>query len=628
MFGDINFSGGATPINNADWIAFKQGQGFNFATAFSAAESYSRGDLDGDLDFDIDDFAIFKSTYDAANGAGAFVAMLESVPEPTTAVLLFAAALLAGPVRSRRRLQIFAVAAMALVLMGGEPARAGEVLTGLIGGDLTNPDNIGAPNVTITAGDAANSPLTELPANALDNSTASKWLAFQPNGTFYQVQFDGGAQHAVNTYTITSANDAPERDPYRWTLSGSNNGVNFTVVDHQSGQRFTARGQTQQFVVGNTQAYNYYRFDFLTPLGAALNPGAPNSIQLAELELFNDPNPDILTLEVNTQTGSIRLANNSDDTISIDAYRIKSPTGALNFLAWAGGTTLSNNTGQSLHDQNGGYPRGNGTGNGWEEGLNGSSDFDLFEFYLGSGGVGSSPFGSESGATMNNVFRTTGAHDLTFEYHAGGQTVRGFVTYIGAPMGVPGDYNGNGVVDGPDYVLWRNGGPLQNEVDAPGTVNAADYTAWRARFGNTSGSGSSLEGGAAVPEPGTWLLALMVPAMLFGRRTARALSKSGRATACLLVAFFGVVELANATTVDRNYQFSGDAVDSAPPADNLTENNGPTYVNVQALGRPGAAGGELGLQLTGTVVRISAEPSGWVVPRKALPLASLIRSPA
>ena len=96
--------------------------------------------------------------------------------------------------------------------------------------------------------------------------------------------------------------------------------------------------------------------------------------------------------------------------ISLDAYRIKSPTGALNFLAWAGGTTLSNNTGTSMHDQNVlGFPRGNGTGNGWEEGLNGSSDFDLFEFYLGTGGVGSSSIGSEQGYTMNNVFRTAGA---------------------------------------------------------------------------------------------------------------------------------------------------------------------------------------------------------------------------
>jgi hypothetical protein len=74
--------------------------------------------------------------------------------------------------------------------------------------------------------------------------------------------------------------------------------------------------------------------------------------------------------------------------------------------------------------------------------------------------------------------------------------------------GVPGDYNNNGVVDMADYVLWRSGGPLQNEVDTPGTVNAADYTAWRARFGNTSGSGSSL-GGASVPEPGAAVLLLM-----------------------------------------------------------------------------------------------------------------------
>jgi autotransporter-associated beta strand protein len=68
------------------------------------------------------------------------------------------------------------------------------------------------------------------------------------------------------------------------------------------------------------------------------------------------------------------------------------------------------------------------------------------------------------------------------------------------PVGVAGDYNGNGVVDAADYVLWRHGGPLQNEVDTPGTVTAQDYTEWRARFGNTSGSGALLNE-SAVPEP-------------------------------------------------------------------------------------------------------------------------------
>jgi hypothetical protein len=78
------------------------------------------------------------------------------------------------------------------------------------------------------------------------------------------------------------------------------------------------------------------------------------------------------------------------------------------------------------------------------------------------------------------------------------------------PAGVPGDYNNNGVVDAADYVLWRKGGPLQNEVDNPGTVNAADYTAWRTRFGSTSGSGL---GASAVPEPNAIML---IVAGLFG----------------------------------------------------------------------------------------------------------------
>jgi hypothetical protein len=78
-----------------------------------------------------------------------------------------------------------------------------------------------------------------------------------------------------------------------------------------------------------------------------------------------------------------------------------------------------------------------------------------------------------------------------------------------SPAGVPGDYNGNNIVDAADFVLWRNGGPLQNEVDAPGTVNAADYTAWRARFGNTSAVGSGLVTIAPVPEPATAVVAAL-----------------------------------------------------------------------------------------------------------------------
>jgi hypothetical protein len=90
-------------------------------------------------------------------------------------------------------------------------------------------------------------------------------------------------------------------------------------------------------------------------------------------------------------------------------------------------------------------------------------------------------------------------------------------------VGVPGDYNNNGKVDGADYVLWRNGGPLQNEVATAGSTTPEDYAEWRSRFGNPPGSGSAL-GGAAVPEPTTIFLAILAIGACATCRRARGLT--------------------------------------------------------------------------------------------------------
>jgi hypothetical protein len=115
----------------------------------------------------------------------------------------------------------------------------------------------------------------------------------------------------------------------------------------------------------------------------------------------------------------------------------------------------------------------------------------------------------------------TATYHITYQ----GGTGNNDVMLIGASVGVPGDYNNNGVVDAGDYVLWRKGGPLANEVDNPGVVNNQDYTEWRARFGNPNpGSGSSL-GVASVPEPATIVLvALISPffvSLVAGRKLGR-----------------------------------------------------------------------------------------------------------
>jgi hypothetical protein len=83
-------------------------------------------------------------------------------------------------------------------------------------------------------------------------------------------------------------------------------------------------------------------------------------------------------------------------------------------------------------------------------------------------------------------------------------------------LGLPGDYNDDGIVDAADYTTWRDhlGNPDESALNGNGDglngVDAGDYTLWVNNFGNHSGSGSSaLSGNQAVPEPGTWILGLI-----------------------------------------------------------------------------------------------------------------------
>src|SRR5262249_37648130 len=86
--------------------------------------------------------------------------------------------------------------------------------------------------------------------------------------------------------------------------------------------------------------------------------------------------------------------------------------------------------------------------------------------------------------------------------------------------GVPGDYNGNGIVDAGDYTVWRDTlGSTTNlaaDGNGNGVIDAGDYGVWKANFGNHSGSGASAN--AAVPEPATLTLLFLAAAIIPLRR--------------------------------------------------------------------------------------------------------------
>jgi T5SS/PEP-CTERM-associated repeat protein len=86
--------------------------------------------------------------------------------------------------------------------------------------------------------------------------------------------------------------------------------------------------------------------------------------------------------------------------------------------------------------------------------------------------------------------------------------------------GLAGDYNGDGAVDGGDYVVWRQtlnqtGSGLAADGNDNGVVDAGDFEFWRSRYGDLLASGS---GAATVPEPATALSIFVGLTIVLGRR--------------------------------------------------------------------------------------------------------------
>eukprot|EP00808_Paulinella_micropora_P003801 g57220.t1 len=66
--------------------------------------------------------------------------------------------------------------------------------------------------------------------NANDDNRFTKWLNYESLPLVY----DFGEPTQFDEYNWMTANDAPERDPIRWKLQGSNDGVHWKTVDDRS----------------------------------------------------------------------------------------------------------------------------------------------------------------------------------------------------------------------------------------------------------------------------------------------------------------------------------------------------------------------------------------------------------
>jgi hypothetical protein len=107
---------------------------------------------------------------------------------------------------------------------------------------------------------------------------------------------------------LTSANDAPDRDPATFVLSGSNDdGATFTEIASGDVPAFTARFERQELSFANDAAYTTYELIFPTTAGASTC-----CMQIAEIEL------------VGSKAGgdggdapALSVVNNGDGTVTI-----------------------------------------------------------------------------------------------------------------------------------------------------------------------------------------------------------------------------------------------------------------------------------------------------------------------
>ncbi len=135
-------------------------------------------------------------------------------------------------------------------------------------------------------------PPAEAPALAIDNDVETKFLHFrgdvEPTGI--RVTPAVGAT-VVTELALTTANDAPERDPVSFEVYGSNDGIDGPyeliaageVVDfagEEEWPRFTKNATP--IVFENDVAYTSYQVLFPT----VRDPEAANSMQIAEIELI------------------------------------------------------------------------------------------------------------------------------------------------------------------------------------------------------------------------------------------------------------------------------------------------------------------------------------------------------
>lgn len=143
--------------------------------------------------------------------------------------------------------------------------------------DVTNFDNL----FTISHENGGGPDGDEGSKKLIDNNLKTK-VFLGGTGNDLTWQFEYFVPQIVNGYSMTSGNDAPERDPKRWKVEGSQDGETWTIIDERSDQAWETRNLSRTFTYTNKTEYKFYKFS-MTELTSGTN------FQMSEVRLLEIP---------------------------------------------------------------------------------------------------------------------------------------------------------------------------------------------------------------------------------------------------------------------------------------------------------------------------------------------------
>lgn len=164
----------------------------------------------------------------------------------------------------------------------------------------------------------------------IDNDFSTKYLSASPA---FPVIMTYAATTIIplkiTNYTITSGNDAEDRDPKNWTLEASEDSTSWTVLDTQTDFDFPLRSQTYRFVIADADPENYrfFRLNVSEDAGSA-------DFQIMEWEIIAIPTdaPAIPTeLVVADSTYQTLTLEWSDNSANETAFLIERSADGITF---------------------------------------------------------------------------------------------------------------------------------------------------------------------------------------------------------------------------------------------------------------------------------------------------------